>query len=151
MLLRSSGLRRRNTRSLTKMRSNFLAGFDERGDGFHRFLEHGAFGAVELNFNNPLDPLGADYARHADIEILDVILAIEIGGARQHSLLVLQIALRHGDGGCGRSVESRAALEQIDDLGAAVPRALDDGIEPRLRCPFHSYEIGKWNAGDGRI
>ena len=56
--------------------------------GGDRFVEHRALGAVELDLDDALDALGADHRRHADIEILDAIFAVEMGGAGQHALLV---------------------------------------------------------------
>src|SRR5262245_20130939 len=84
----------------------------------------------------------ADHGGHPDIKVLDPVLAVEVGRARKDALLVLEKALRHGDGRRRRRVEGRPALEQVDDLGAAVARALDDLVEPRLRGPFHLDQIG---------
>ncbi len=43
-------------------------------------------------------PPGADHRRHADIEALDAVLAVDIGRAGQHALLVLEIGFGHLDG-----------------------------------------------------
>ena len=74
-------------------------------------------------------PPRADHDRHADIHVLDAVLAVEVGGAGQHALLVLEVALGHGDGRGGRRIEGRAGLQQVDDLAAALAGALDDGVE----------------------
>ncbi len=50
-----------------------------------------------------------------------------------------------------RRVEGRTGLEQLDDLGAAVARALDDLFQPLLGRPPHGDEVGQRNAGDRRI
>src|SRR5829696_7358052 len=75
---------------LAEIGRNVHAGVDQRLHCAGGFLEHGAFRAVELNLHDALDALGADHGRHADIEILDAVLAIEPGGTRQHSFFVLQ-------------------------------------------------------------
>src|SRR5215470_10814368 len=115
---------------------------DQRCDGLGRLFEHGTFGAVQLNLDDALDALCADHGGYADVKVLDPVLAVEVGRARKDALLVLEKALRHGDGRRRRRVEGRAALEQVDDLGAAVARALDNLVEPRLRRPFHLDQIG---------
>src|SRR6476661_8688949 len=74
--------------SLAQIRRDLLAGLDQalhRGDRL-----------VELD---ALDALGADHHRHADVEPLNAVLAVQPGGARQHAFLVLEIALGHRDGG----------------------------------------------------
>ena len=52
---------------------------------------------VELDLDDPLDAAGAEHARHADVEIVDAVLAGEMRGAGQDALLVLQEALGHRD------------------------------------------------------
>src|SRR6185503_5451264 len=76
---------------------NLLAGLDQALHSRRRFFEHRALAAVELDLDDALDALGADHNRHADIEVLDAVFAIEPGGAGQHALLVEQVALRHRD------------------------------------------------------
>src|SRR5262249_39467624 len=85
--------------SLPEIGRDVLAGVDQGGHGLGRLLEHRAFGAAELNFDDALDALGADHGGHAHIEVLETVLAAEIGGAGQHALLVLEEALRHRHGG----------------------------------------------------
>src|SRR5262249_23729305 len=84
--------------SLRQIGRDFLASFDQRCDGLCRLFEHGAFGAVQLNLDDALDALRADHGGHADIKVLDPVLAVKVGRARKHALLVLEKALRHGDG-----------------------------------------------------
>src|SRR5262249_50405337 len=134
-----------------EIRRDLHASLDQARHRLGRLLEHGALGAAELDFDDALDPFCADHRGYADIEVLDPVFAVEVGGARQHALLVAQKALRHGHGRRRRRIEGRAALEQVDDLGAAVARALDDLVEPGLRGPLHLDEIGQRDAGHGRI
>src|SRR5262249_56539926 len=84
--------------SLRQMGRDFLASLDQRRDGLGRLFEHGTFGAVQLNLDDALDALRADHGGHADIEGLYPVLAVEISRARKNALLVLEKALRHGDG-----------------------------------------------------
>src|SRR5689334_308385 len=103
-----------------------------RGD---RFLEHGTLLGIEGNLDDPLHALGADHHGNADIEVLDAVLAGEPRGAWEHTLFVAEIGFRHGDRRGGRRIESRAGLQEIDDLAAAAAGALDDGIDALLRRP----------------
>src|SRR6202166_656449 len=127
------------------------AGLDQALHRSHRLFEHVAFGAVELDLDDALDALGANHHRHADVKILDAVLAIEPGGAGQHTLLVEQIALRHGEAGRRGRVDRGAGLEQVDDFCAAIGGAFDDLVDARLRGPAHSHQIGHRDAGHRRI
>src|SRR3712207_6950719 len=55
-------------------------------------------------------------SRNAHEHVLHAVLTVEIGGAGQNALLVLEVALGHSDGGSRRRVEGGAGLEQVDDL-----------------------------------
>src|SRR5438874_8190320 len=69
-----------------------LAGdVDQPAHRLDRFVEGGLLVAIELQFDNALDAAAADHHRHADIEVLDGILASEPRGAGQDALLVAQI------------------------------------------------------------
>src|SRR4029079_8081233 len=111
------------------------AGVDQTLHRLHRLLAHGARCAIELDLHDALHAVGADHDRYADIHALHAILAAEVGGTGQYAPLVLEVALGHLDRrGCGR-VEGRARLQQVDDLAAALARALDDGVEALLLDP----------------
>src|SRR5262249_22870467 len=114
-----------------------LAGVDQRRQRLRRLVENAALRTIELNLDYTLNALGTNDRRHADVKVLDSVFTVEIGGAGQGAFLVLEIALNHGGGGGRRRIERRAGLEQVDDIGAAVAGALDDGVEARLRGPFH--------------
>src|SRR6476660_9882553 len=101
---------------IIEIRRDLLAGVDEALHGGGGFFKHRSLAAIEFNLDDALDALGTDHDRHADVKILDAILAVEPGGTRQHALLIEKIALRHRDCGRRRRVESRARLEQIDDF-----------------------------------
>src|SRR5580704_13443436 len=62
---------------LSEIRRDLLAGLDQRLHRSYRFLEHAALGAVELDLDDALDTFAADDYRHADIEVLDAVFAVE--------------------------------------------------------------------------
>ena len=107
--------------------------------------------AGERDLDDALDAVLADHDRHADEHVLHAVLAVEIGRAGQDALLVLEVALGHGDGGSGGRVEGGAGLEQVDDLAAALAGALDHGVELLLGRPAHLHEVGQRDAGDRGI
>src|ERR1700722_3043739 len=49
----------------------------------------------QLDLNNLLNPLRAQLHRYADVEAVDPILTLQIRGARQNLLLVLENSLNH--------------------------------------------------------
>ena len=54
-------------------------------------------------------------------------------GARQDATLIVDDRFGHLHGAGRRRVVRRAGLEMLHDLGAAVPRAIDDRVELFLR------------------
>ena len=106
---------------------------------------------VHLDLDHLLDAACADDHRHADIEVVDPVLAGQVGGAGQQPALVLEIALGHLDGRGRRRVEGRAGLQQRHDLRTAVAGALHDRVQPLLRGPAHLDQIRQRNAGHGRV
>src|SRR5262249_56120647 len=74
---------------------DLLAGVDQALHGGGRFFKHRSLVAVEFNLDDALDALGTDHDRHADVEILNAILAFEPGGTGEHALLLEKIALPH--------------------------------------------------------
>src|SRR4051794_33782801 len=91
-----------------KIGCDLLAGVNQTLHCADRLVEGFAVLADELDLDDALDTLGADYDRHADIHFLHAVFAVQIGGRGQHALLVTQIALGHRDRGSRRRVESRA-------------------------------------------
>src|SRR5205823_13349856 len=76
--------------------------------------------------------------RSSDL-VLDPVLALEVGRAGQDALAVEQDRVEHlHHAGRGR-VEGRAGLEQVDDLGAALARPLDDRVD--ARSEEHTSEL----------
>jgi hypothetical protein len=110
------------------------------------FFRGGVFFGRELDLDDFLQAGGAQLAGNADVVAVDAVLAFEIGRAGQNLLLVLEDGLDHLDGGRGGSVVGAAGLEMLDDLGAAVAGALDEGFEA-----LGGDEFGDGNAGDGGV
>jgi hypothetical protein len=68
---------------------------------------------VELDLDDPLDAAGADHDGHADIEVVDAVLAGEVRGAGQHALLVLEEALGHRDRAGRRGVKAEPVFSRL--------------------------------------
>src|SRR5947209_17272506 len=68
----------RIVRASRESRVDLLAGFDQALHGRHRFGEHLFLARVELDLDDLLHAVGAKDDGHADIEIVDAILAVEI-------------------------------------------------------------------------
>src|SRR5262249_17523388 len=95
-------------------RPDALAKPDYRFDRPARTHEGVALMRVEVELDHALDALGADHHRHAGIKSLHMILAVEIGGAGKHALLVLEIGLGYLERSGCRRVIGGAGLEQAD-------------------------------------
>src|SRR6185437_16564872 len=65
-----------------------LADLAEIADGVRRFVELGLLLGIHFDLDDPLDALGTDHDRNADIEAVHAVLAGEIGGAGQNALFV---------------------------------------------------------------
>jgi len=72
------------------------------GDSAQSVTFTGTTGTLKLDHS--LHAFFADYHRQTDIEIRDAIGAIDMDGAGQYALLVLEIAFGHGDRRGGRGV-----------------------------------------------
>src|ERR1700693_952004 len=80
------------------------------------FVERSLLFGGELDLDNLLDALGAEFYRHTHIKALDSVFPFEIGGAGKNLLLVLEDGLDHfGDGGRG-GVVGAAGLEILHDF-----------------------------------
>src|SRR5258706_10321778 len=75
-----------------EVRRDLLASVHQSLHRGGRFLKHVALRAAHFDLDDPLDAFGSDHHRHADVKILDAVLAVEPGRARQDALLVAQIA-----------------------------------------------------------
>src|SRR5436190_17749595 len=91
--------------SAGRLRLAHLAGdVDQPPHRLNRRVEARLLVALEVELDYALDPAAADHHRHADIEVLDPVLAGQPGGAGQHPLLVAQIGLGHRNRGARRRV-----------------------------------------------
>src|SRR3546814_7435181 len=64
--------------------------------------------ALQFELDEALDTARADHHRHADIQVIDTVLARQVRRARQQALLVLEVALGHHDRAGRRRVEGDA-------------------------------------------
>src|SRR5882724_4814993 len=64
--------------------------FDEAPNGRNRLLEHRPLGRVQIDLDHPLHAAGSEDYRYPDVEILHPVLALQMGGAGKHALLVQQ-------------------------------------------------------------
>ena len=81
--------------------------------------------------------------RDAHVEAVDAVLALEVGRAGEHALLVEHDRVDHLRGRRARRVPGRGA-EQVDELAAALRRALDHRLDPVL-----GDELAQRDAADG--
>src|SRR5712692_11235300 len=103
--------------------------FDQLTHVADRTLERLLFGCRQLDLDDPFDPVAADHYRHAGVQAAHAVFAFEIRGAWEHFLAVERERLDHPVNRRPRRVVRRR-LHQVDDLAAAVARALFDFIEP---------------------
>ena len=89
--------------------------------------------AFNSSLDDPLDAAGAKNNGHADVIAADAVLFVAIGRGRNEPLLVANDGLDHLGGGRGRRVIGAAGLQQADDFGSAIARAIDDFVEPAAR------------------
>src|ERR1700761_6635712 len=76
-----------------QVRRDLLAGVNQALDGADRLVEGLTVLAGQFDLDDALDTLSADHDGHADIHVLHIVFAVQVGGAGEHALLVLQIAL----------------------------------------------------------
>ena len=107
-------------------------------------LERLALVVGELELDDLLDPAGAELHRHADVEAVDPVLALEQRRARQDALLVEEDRVDHLRDRRARRVPGGGA-EQLHDLAAALRGALDHLLDPLL-----GDELAQRDAADGR-
>src|SRR5436305_4059388 len=98
----------------------------------------------EVELDDLLDAARAELARDAHVEPVDLVLALEVRRAREHTLLVEHDRVDHlRRGGPGR-VPGRGA-HQVDELAAALRGALDHRLDRIL-----ADELAERDAAYGR-
>ena len=103
--------------------------FDHGPYVLHAFGKGFLLGFVERELDNLFHSASAYDDGNSDEKPLDAVLAFQVGRAGQDLLLILEDRLDHFGGRGRRRVVSAAGLEILDDLAAAAPRALDDGVD----------------------
>src|SRR5439155_8357744 len=78
----------------------------------------------QLDFNDLLQPLAPQLARHAEVHALHAVLALEPRGTGQNALLIADDGFRHLHGARRRRIVRRSRLEELHNLGAAVAGAI---------------------------
>src|SRR6185312_5122576 len=98
-------------------------------DGVRRLAQAGELALREVALDNTADAGRAELRLDAEVDAVDAVLAVDPRAPGHQGAGVLDHGARH-PGRRGRGgVESRAALEQADDLRAAVARADDELLD----------------------
>src|ERR671938_296634 len=71
-----------------------------------------------------LDAARAKLHRHANEEVVDAVLALQVGGAGEDALLVEQNSVNHLHDGSRGCVEGAPTPQELDDLPSALAGAL---------------------------
>src|SRR3546814_4275613 len=114
---------RRGTSYLSEAGVQRLARVEQFLDRVDRDLEARLVGTVEFDLDDLLDPARADLHRHANIEAIDAVLAVDKRGAGQDALLVTEVRFGHRDARSRGRIESRSGAEQRDAFAAAAARS----------------------------
>ena len=106
---------------------------------------------VELDVDDALDAVAADYGRNANVHTFNADFAVTVCCARQNALLVFEVSFSHFDSRSCRCVECGASFQQANDLCAAVTGALNDCVQFVLSGPAHLYQIRERDTANGRV
>jgi hypothetical protein len=107
------------------------------------FIQRCLLLGCELDLNDLLDSPGTELAGDTNVEAIDSVLTLQVGGARKDFFLILQDRFDHLDCGGRRSVIRRASLQVFHDLSTTVGRAFFKRLESRGLDQF-----GDGNTGD---
>src|SRR4051794_7550865 len=119
-------------------------GGDELPHRVHGPVERDPLVGRQLDLEHPLEPAAAEHDGYPDEQPVDAELALQERGAGQHALSIAQDRVDHLERGRGRRIERGAGLEQADDLGTAVRRALLERADP-----FGGKQLRDRHAGNG--
>src|SRR5215831_630649 len=144
------------TRSKTALRRCVLMRFcsarglysDHPDQLLHRsraFIQPGLLFQRQFDLDDLLNSLRTQLYRYTNIQPVDAVFPLQIGGAGENLLLVLQNRLNHL--GCcgGWSVIGRPGLQIFHDLGATVTRTLYECVQAALLNQFCNRNAG--NSG----
>jgi hypothetical protein len=95
----------------------------------------------ELHLEDSFDALRAKLDGHTDKEVVNAVLALQVGGAGQDALAVQENGFHHFDRRGRGGVVGAAGLEIPHDLGAAIARTCDDLLDS-----VRVHQIGQRNA-----
>src|ERR1700692_3419211 len=93
---------------------------DEFANRSRRFIQRGFFLRSKFDLDDLLDASRPKFYRNTDIKSLNAVFALEVGGAGQDLLLVLQNRFDHLDDRGGRRVIRGAGLEQVYNFRASL-------------------------------
>src|SRR5579862_1052099 len=116
---------------------------DDLTDGLGARPQRGALVIGEVELDDLLDALRAELHRHAHVQAVDAVLALEVRRARKHALLVQHDRVDHLRRRRARRVPGGRA-EQVDELAAALRGALDHRLDAVL-----GDELAQRDAADG--
>src|SRR3972149_8526208 len=89
-----------------------------------RAPERRQFLVGEGKLKDAFDPPASKNDGNATVDILDAVLAVEVGGGGKEPLPVKEDGVRHLHDGRGRGIEGAAGFEKAHDLRPALNRAL---------------------------
>src|SRR5260370_3246542 len=102
---------------------------DEFFDGVGGSLQCGALVVRQLELDDFLGAARPELDRHADEETADAVLAVQPDGTWENLLAVEHDRVDHLGDRRRSGVIGTARLEEVDDLGPTVARALHDGVD----------------------
>ncbi len=95
-------------------------------------VEGFGFVGCQAYFDNAFDTGSTKLDGDADEQIVDAVLAREIGGTREDTLLVTNDGFDHFGDGCGGCVIGAARFQMTDNFGTAVTSPLNDPVDRAL-------------------
>src|SRR4029453_19119677 len=117
---------------------------DDLADGVGRLVQEPLLLLGEIELDDLLDSTGPHLDRHAHVEILDAVFALEIGRAGEDPLLVEHDRIDYLSRGRTGCVPRRGA-EQLHELAPAR-----GGPGNELPDPFLRHELPQRDSSDGR-
>src|SRR5450759_1112899 len=98
-------------------------------DQVGRLVERNPFILVQFQLDNALDAGATQHHRHAEADVIQAILTLQIDRGRDDLAFVAHDSLSHTPGRRAGCVVRAARLEVLHDLRTAVARAFDDALD----------------------
>src|SRR5215210_5659832 len=108
--------------------------------GVGAIIQFSQFFVAEAELDDVFDARGAELDGDADEEVVQAVLALQVGRAREDALLVEKDGVYHLGCGRGRRVESAPALEEADDLCPALTGAVHYSFDTIFREKFRDRD-----------